>query len=296
MNNKKTAKYSVTAAVIAVVIIAGLATWLYTGKFNALKEKVLTIFPIPIALVNNHPIYLKDFSQRLTIASKLNTQNPPLDSLVLRQNVLDNVIEDRKLSLVSAKYGVSVGNKELNDEYNAIAEKADLPAGQNFSGLLKTYGLTEQVFKSTLLLPQLLTVKLNVWFNGQKNLNPDAYKTAEDLQSKIANGTDFGGLAKTYSQDPASQPLEGDMGFVLTSGLLPEISGAVDGMSAGQTKLLPSRYGLHIVKLLEKNNNGAQNNPQAHLSQIFIKTGGFEQWLDNETKNIKIKILINPVK
>jgi parvulin-like peptidyl-prolyl isomerase len=107
-------------------------------------------------------------------------------------------------------------------------------------------------------------------------------------------GADFAELAKTSSQELASQSLAGDMGFVKISELLPELSEAVDSMTIGQVKLMASRYGLHLVKLVAKNNNGPQGASQVHLNQIFIKTNDFQQWLNNETKNLNVKILINP--
>jgi hypothetical protein len=294
MNHRLTYKTIGIALAVFVIAIIAIFAWLYTGKINSAKEKVLNILPAPIAFVDNRAILMGEFSSRLAISSKLNTQNPPLGEAALRQNVFDGLIQQQKIGSLAAKFGVSVNNKELDNEYKQAVANTNLPEGQKFNDLLKVYGLDEQSFKTLLLKPELLKTKLKVWFYNQRNLNQPAYQTADGLLEKLNNGGDFAYLAKNFSQEPTSQALNGDMGYVKISDLLPELSESVDGMAVGQTKIVASRYGLHVIKLLEKNNNNPQNTAQFHLTQIFVQAADFEQWLGSETKNIKVKILINP--
>jgi hypothetical protein len=127
----------------------------------------------------------------------------------------------------------------------------------------------------------LLQNNLQVWFVKQKNLNAEAYAQIDRVEQRLSNGEDFGQLARQISQDSSSRDTAGDLGFVDPTQLVTEMREPVFAMTPGETKVIPSRYGLSLIKLQEKNGN------LYHLYQIFIASSDFDTWLNNQTQAIK---------
>ena len=74
-----------------------------------------------------------------------------------------------------------------------------------------------------------------------------------EIQKKLADGVDFGELAKQYSEEPTTKGQGGDMGF-LPKGILPEaVDTAAFALNPGQVSApVQTMYGLHLIKLEDK--------------------------------------------
>lgn len=99
--------------------------------------------------------------------------------------------------------------------------------------------------------------------------NPDEIqtleKTAQDVLAKIKSGADFGELAKKYSED-GSAAQGGEIGWIVRGQTVKEFEDAAFGMKPGEVSdLIKTSYGLHIVKVFEKQ--------EAHL-QTFEEVKG----------------------
>lgn len=129
---------------------------------------------------------------------------------------------------------------------------------------------------------------LRIYYNSQKNLNAVTFQKAEDLLRRARNRENFEALVQSYSQDEFSKNLGGELGKMETENLLPEIANRVKDMNEGQVELIASREGLHIIQLSKKQDSVVE------LKQIFLNVPGFEDWLNNQLKEIKTKIIINP--
>src|SRR5205085_254118 len=96
------------------------------------------------------------------------------------------------------------------------------------------------------------------------NLNNDDAKSADEARTKstrllkdIQGGKDFAVVAKQSSEDPSSGPNGGDLNFQplqAVENIDPRMAQAVQKMKVGETfpQVIETRYGFHIVKLLEK--------------------------------------------
>ncbi len=73
---------------------------------------------------------------------------------------------------------------------------------------------------------------------------------AEDLARQARNpASDFGALARGQSDDKASAPQGGDLGWTPESGLIPAVAAVVPGLAAGETSdAIQAGDGWHIVK------------------------------------------------
>ncbi len=279
---------AVLIAVIIIILVAGLA-WLYTGKFSQAKSNVFAKIPLPVALVGSRLVTGPELVDRLNLASKLPDEYKGGTS-DLNNLVYDQLIDSKKISSLASQKDISVSNDEVDSEYKRVVDQYASGDNSKFKDTLEqSYGMTEAEFKVNVLRQDILQNKLAVWFNGQESLNQDAYKTAKDLMGKLNSGTSFDDVAKTYTADEATKDFAGDSGFVSINDLLPEFSSALSNINIGETKQISSRYGIHILKLLEKDNNGENGQERVHLQQIFIKTGNFEDWFSQQTDNIRVK-------
>ena len=239
-----------------------------------------SLLPFPIATVNGNFIAVSKFITRYNIGQKI-TDKPT------KKEINDQLIDEENIFLVSQSKRVEVSQNQINLEYDERSAIADFEGKKSFEDLLKSYGLTPGVYKSEIIRPELLFINLQNWFYAQKNLNTDLYKQADALVEKIQKGDNIGMLAQLNSQQDSDKKTNGDLGFVNTTDLLPELREVADNLKVGEIKIIPSRFGLHIFKLEGKRDN------LLHLRQIFLTDSGFQSWYNNEIKNYKVRQLIN---
>ena len=78
---------------------------------------------------------------------------------------------------------------------------------------------------------------------------------ANSIYKKIKAGSDFKDMAKQYSDDKATSSNGGDLGFISSGDLLPELIKAVTNMSPGDIKgPIKTKLGFQIIRLSETRN------------------------------------------
>jgi peptidyl-prolyl cis-trans isomerase D len=75
---------------------------------------------------------------------------------------------------------------------------------------------------------------------------------AEDVLKQIQNGGNFAELAKKYSDDPGSKETGGELGFSQRGRMVPEFDNAIFTQKIGDTKIVKSQFGYHIVQVEER--------------------------------------------
>lgn len=283
-------KLLISIAIIAVVaILAGGLVWLYSGKFNDSKAAVFKQTNLPAALVANSIISGKDLVIRYELAKSLFGQEAEFNPAEVQQQIYDQLVDTAKLKRIAAERSLRVSSEDINKEYsNLIAQVSGGDEEQFKQELKASYGLDPEEFKSDVLLSDILQSRVAVWFNEQEALNQATYAKAHDLQAQLDSGASFDEVAKTYTADEATKDFAGDSGFVETRALLPEFQSALSGVGANTTKLIASRYGLHIFKILEKDNAGDNGAERFHIQQIFVKNDTYQDWYQGEAAKIKV--------
>jgi peptidyl-prolyl cis-trans isomerase C len=77
-------------------------------------------------------------------------------------------------------------------------------------------------------------------------------KLAKDIRERAVKGEDFGKLVSTYSEDPGSKDKGGEYTFPRGQ-MVPEFETAAFTLKTNQiSDLVETRFGFHIIKLLEK--------------------------------------------
>lgn len=105
-------------------------------------------------------------------------------------------------------------------------------------------------FSSTIEVGQIVR-------NAELNRNDklEYRKKAEDIRQKIIAGEDFCRLARTYSDDPVSAKNCGEIGFFKKGELVPEYESVALRLKPGETELIESQFGFHILQLIERRGN-----------------------------------------
>jgi len=75
---------------------------------------------------------------------------------------------------------------------------------------------------------------------------------AEDLLKQIQGGANFADLAKKNSDDPGSKELGGELGFAKHGTMVPEFDNAIFNQKIGDTKIVKSQFGYHIIQVEER--------------------------------------------
>jgi peptidyl-prolyl cis-trans isomerase D len=94
---------------------------------------------------------------------------------------------------------------------------------------------------------------------GAAKTDEEAKAKAESLLKQIQGGADFAELAKKNSEDPGSGAMGGELGFARRGTMVPEFDNAIFTQKIGDTKIVKSQFGYHIVQVEERQT--AHNQP-----------------------------------
>ncbi len=75
---------------------------------------------------------------------------------------------------------------------------------------------------------------------------------AEDILKQIQGGANFADLAKKYSDDPGSKDKGGELGFAQRGTMVPEFDNAIFTQKIGDTKIVKTQFGYHIIQVEER--------------------------------------------
>jgi len=114
---------------------------------------------------------------------------------------------------------------------------------------------------------------------------------AKKLIADIKAGGDFATLAKANSTDPGAAN-GGDLGFFKMGDMLPEFSAVAFSLKPGEVSEKPvqTRYGWHVIKVIERRQAPAPTYEQAHeqLRQAMISEG-INKLLASARSQVKIE-------
>ncbi len=282
---KKIFNVTLIISTVFIIFIALLLLWLYSGKLTQAKASVFNTLPLPMAMVNGQFLPMNEFFFRYSVAKKLSNQglNHIESDTSMRSLIFNQLVEEEEVRQLALRYGAKVSSSEIESEYASRVNAADLEGKKSFDELLRVYGLTSGLYKDHIIKPQALNNSLQIWYNSNEQLNSKSYTQAKNILQRVQAGEDMAVLAKAFSQDESGKATGGDTGFSDPTELLPEMREAVSSMQLNELRILPSRFGLQLVRLEEKSSN------KIRLRQIFIQTESYENWFKMETKNFKIK-------
>ncbi|MBL1213038.1 MAG: parvulin peptidyl-prolyl isomerase [Ignavibacteriae bacterium] len=160
---------------------------------------------------------------------------------------------------LEAAYGMSIERirRELRDETrkNLMAQTVQ---NQKF-GMIDVSRKEVEDFYETYqdslgLIPEKFEIA-HIFINPKANerVTKKAKDFAQSLLDSIRAGSDFGKLAKSYSDDPGSAKLGGNLGFVKRGVFFPEFESAAFALQENEiSEVIKSPVGFHIIQLLER--------------------------------------------
>ncbi len=198
----------------------------------------------------------------------------------LKESVLENMITDKALVQVAMENGYEVSEEELESEFEAY--KSQFPSDEDYQTFLDTNMMTEDYLKSTIRKDQIVNEylkeytenleiddsDLETYYEENKNEIDKVRAShilvedpilAQDILAKLYEGEDFAELASEHSIDSTSQS-GGDLGFFGRGQMIPEFEEVAFDLEVGELSgLVESQFGIHIIKVTEKQNTFEEN-------------------------------------
>jgi peptidyl-prolyl cis-trans isomerase C len=121
-----------------------------------------------------------------------------------------------------------------------------------------------------------------------------ARATAAEILKQVQGGGDFAALAKEHSQDPGSGPRGGDLGFFQRGAMVGPFEEAAFSLAPGQSsELVETRFGFHIIKVVDKRAAGTEVRRQVErYLQGLKREREARLFIDALKAKAKVEILI----
>ncbi len=245
------------------------------------------IYPFPVAFVGGNIIWTKDYYQQLAYIRQFaeKTKQPLPEDKVLRQQIMDQLIENRLLEWEASKNGIRVTSKDINDAYQKIIDESGGAANVQ-KVLRELYDMSEKEFKQ-LVRQQVIKEKIQDQLIAQVKVQHILTKDegrANEVAGKAKAGEDWANLAKTYSEDIKTRDNSGELGWIARGNLVidnkqvPEFEEAAFKAKIGEIfGPVKSEVGFQIGKVEEKRGKIQQS---------------YTNWLASLKKQTKIYIFI----
>jgi foldase protein PrsA len=243
-------------------------------------------------MVNGEYIFLDEYERQvahyeaalLEQGLDADAEGGQADLARVREEILEGLIDQVLIEQGAEALGVVVTDEELE----AQLEK-DIAAGQGqaaFDQWLQVTGLDRDEYRRMVgeaLLTQRLLERAAADLPAEmeqvhiRSIVVDSERAAQEIRDLVAEGADFGELAKERSQDLATVDPGGDMGWFPRGLLDPAMEGVAFGLAAGELDVLRLGAEFHIVQVLEKE----AARPLSPEARIQLALAGFELWLDD---------------
>lgn len=133
-----------------------------------------------------------------------------------------------------------------------LADQAKMTAGINPTDaeLLAAYNQNKDAYRT----PEQSTIR-HILLKTQGKPPADEPKIkaqAEDLLKQVRGGANFGELVKKYSEDTASVPKGGEYTIQKNGQMVPEFEKAAFSLKPGESDLIKTTYGYHIVQVMKR--------------------------------------------
>jgi parvulin-like peptidyl-prolyl isomerase len=274
---KKNTLLWIGIGILAIILIVALILILTSGK--SYKPVVMNETNNSVAaIVNGEPIYSQD------IMKEYNGLSAPLQSVYTVEVLLNKSIDDMLLYQEAKNTDIKIAQEEIQSQIDAIKIQNKL-TDTAFENALAQQNMTvkqaEDIIEKNLLIRKLLnaTVLNNITVTDEQiksyyDLNIDQFKVAEKVTvqhilvlvtdnftddmakakiekiQKELNATNFCDLVAKYSEDPGSLSTCGKYTFARGE-MVSEFENPSFNMSIGETTIVKTVYGYHLIKKLE---------------------------------------------
>ncbi|MDE3088532.1 MAG: peptidylprolyl isomerase [Chloroflexota bacterium] len=259
------------------------------------------------ARVNGVGIALDAYNRQQAQAQAAMTQNGGLDLKSsagqetlksLKQQVLDQMINDVVIQIQSDREGIKVTDDDLNARLAQMIQDAGSVDKLNeylSKNQLTLADLCSQVRNQLLGEAMLNRVTAALPATAEqvhaRHILVASAQQAQAILDQLHQGKDFAALAKQYSLDEASKANGGDLGWFPKDVMDPRFEAVAFQLKVNEiSQVVQTQFGFHIIQVLEHESNRAlppeviQNKRQ----QAFLA------WLQAVRETMKIDRLVQP--
>ncbi len=246
------------AVFIAVLLGVCGVIWLYSGKTSELKWKALSKLHLPVGKVGDTYMFADIVHPYSELNILLGEGAPSLGRMLALEAVAKNKFDLKYNDLEEVKVVL-----ESDSQFKKIRELRSSDFALN-----------------TLGRQYIINYKLALWYVSNTSLEPEIHFKAEAVLNSLNSGESWADVAAGMSDDTATKWFAGDTGYVNLSKAIPEYSEAVEKLPMNVPSVVYSRYGIHVVKVLERVKHGGED--LVSLQEVFIKSNKYDSWLAAE--------------
>jgi foldase protein PrsA len=273
-----------------------------TGKAakNPIIQKNIKYIPYPAVSIGSDFISINRLAFEL-VSVKYFYENQDFSKLGMRidfstaegekrlkikeKNILNKLIDDSIIEAEAKKRNINITSDIIDQE---VDRKLKEYGSDDFlkENLQKLYGWNMEDFKANIVKPDLYRERLAI--SIRKNDLPfvASRNKIASAQDDLAGGMSFLDAVKKYSEGESAKN-NGELGWFTINQMIPEVSLAVLNQNKGyQSGIIESSIGYHIVRIEDKKNENGED--MLKLSQIFVRTQPFSEWLLEKKKDYRI--------
>lgn len=284
---------------IALFMLFSVYTLLALYRFNTTSTfmyRVTQVVPLPVGMAGSRLVSYQDylFQLRHYIHYYETQQGIDFDTdagreqlNAFRETALQTVIDNAYVKMLAQQNDISVSNQEVQQQVQLLRSQNRLGSSDEvFEDVLREFwGWSVNDFERE-LKSQLLAQKV------VSTLDTESRELGDYILGRLSQGVSFEDLAKTYSNDEATQANNGEYGFTIertNRDLSPSVIDALFSLEAGQTSgIIQTPLGIEIVKVNEKNSTGVR------ASHIFIAFNDINDYIDPLKADNPQRVFINP--
>ena len=273
------------SCLVLVTVIAVVSAGVYAADTESDKKNA-------VARVNGGFITREDYQRQFNIAQQqLLRQGVPLDDAGLkrlRNEVLENLIDNELLFEESKRRGYAADEREINSQFDEV--QAQFPTEQEFRAALEEMNYTAVTFKyaveRSITLEKLIEndiapgitvsdeesrlyyednpeyfvqpkqvrashILIMVEDQNNEQQKQEALEKIKLVQQKLRDGGDFAALAIEHSEGPSSAQ-GGDLGFFQSGQMVPPFEEAAFSMQVGEVSdIVETRFGYHLIEVTD---------------------------------------------
>lgn len=164
-------------------------------------------------------------------------------------------------------------NKDITSKINI----SDVDVANFYKANRGSFNLPEpQVHMAQILVTNQADPNVHNLKNDKAKNEEEAKRKVAALESRLRQGEDFGMVAQNYSEDPATTPNGGDLGFLPESSMdktSPELRKMVLSLAPGQmSPVIHTPEGYRILKMITKEPAGQRDQSDPRVQQSIRET------------------------
>ncbi len=280
------------------------------------------------AIVNNEVITISELNDKLKpykekiLSSNLSPKEKEKEFIKIRNKILDKLIDDTLILQFGKKLGYNVSDEEVDEVIKNILRKNGITIEQ-LKEALQENGISFKSYKENLKKEILIARIVNSYVRKnikipkaeidkyikenfkideeaeyhiqqilflKRNLDKDKEKIQEAL-NLLKQKVPFSEVAKKFSEGPFKDQ-GGDLGYFKKKDLLPEIAEALTKMKIGDIKVVKTKLGVHIIKLVDIKSKKQKMSLIMKKAEEELKDKKFSQKLQEWIKELRKNALI----